>query len=462
MGNVLGGRGEASVARLVDRIGDPLAWSAADKALFVATIYLTFTLWYGVLWYYVRAHPAAAPYINQSFLPLALGVQAMTIVAWSLLIAAAFVARRRWPDAPGLIATTIVLCVFELVYGSYFFGIFTSVFSGLTIIASLAVGLVLFNARAVKAAVVVCATALAAITIVEQAGILAYAPLFHDSPVHDGRLHPSWLVGMGGVTVLMMLFIGVIIYVVIERWHEHEHRLVVTSEQLSRANDVISRYVASQLAEQVRAGNYAAFERHERRRLTLFFSDIVDFAATADLMEPEDLSLLLNQYLSEMTTIAERHGATIDKFVGDAIMVFFGAPAATSDRDHALRAVRMAIEMQERLVTLREHWVAQGVERPFHVRMGINTGHASIGAFGCSARLEYTAIGRQVNLAARLQGQCEPDRILLSHSTWALVQEEIVSVPKGEVNLKGFREPVRVYEVRGSSPGSPPHSRSQQ
>jgi len=128
-----------------------------------------------------------------------------------------------------------------------------------------------------------------------------------------------------------------------------------------------------------------------------------NLSGNASPWQRHGLSVLLNQYLSEMTAIAERHGATIDKFVGDAIMVFFGAPSATSDRDHALRAVRMAIEMQERLVALRDGWLAEGVERPFHVRMGINTGHASIGAFGSGSRLEYTAIGRQVNLAARLQ-----------------------------------------------------------
>ncbi|HVO28208.1 MAG TPA: adenylate/guanylate cyclase domain-containing protein, partial [Candidatus Margulisiibacteriota bacterium] len=186
-----------------------------------------------------------------------------------------------------------------------------------------------------------------------------------------------------------------------------------------------------------------------------------NLSGNASPWQRHGLSVLLNQYLSEMTAIAERHGATMDKFVGDAIMVFFGAPSATSDRDHALRAVRMAIEMQERLVALRDGWLAEGVERPFHVRMGINTGHASIGAFGSSTRLEYTAIGRQVNLAARLQAQCEPDRILLSHSTWALVQEEIVSLPKGEVSLKGFREPVRVYEVAQSRNADQPATAAQ-
>jgi class 3 adenylate cyclase len=246
----------------------------------------------------------------------------------------------------------------------------------------------------------------------------------------------------------MMVFIALIIYFVIDRWHDRERKLEVIGEQLGRANEVISRYVASQLAEQVRNGNYTMLERHERRRLTLFFSDIEDFATIADQMEPEDLSALLNDYLSEMTAIAERFGGTIDKFVGDAIMIFFGAPDATTDSDHALRAVRMAVEMQQRLAELRERWTRQGIARPFHVRMGINTGVVSIGAFGSHSRLEYTAIGRHVNLAARLQAQCERDCVLLSHSTWVHVQDTIGAVAKGEISLRGFQQPVVAYEVR--------------
>jgi class 3 adenylate cyclase len=148
-----------------------------------------------------------------------------------------------------------------------------------------------------------------------------------------------------------------------------------------------------------------------------------------------------------MTLIAEKHGGTIDKFVGDAIMIFFGAPEATSDKDHALRAVRMAIEMQERMETLREAWRGQGIQLPFHVRMGVNTGQASIGNFGSEGRMDYTAIGRQVNLAARLEVNCEPDKVLISHSTWAFVNEEIPCTPKGEITERGVRDPVKVYEV---------------
>jgi class 3 adenylate cyclase len=246
----------------------------------------------------------------------------------------------------------------------------------------------------------------------------------------------------------MSWYVTVVAFV-LGRWHERE-------DQLARANDLISRYVASQLAAQIRAGNYAVLERHERRKLTLLFADVQDFSAIADRVEPEDLAAVLNDYLSEMALIGERYGATIDKFVGDAVMVFFGAPLSTNDRDHALRAVRMAIAMQARMAELRMGWQRDGFPYPLHIRIGINTGHAGIGNFGSRHRLDYTAIGRQVNLAARLQTHCTPDAILIAHATWSLVHEQIACRPVGELSVKGFQQPVAVYEVAVEQPSTCP------
>jgi class 3 adenylate cyclase len=223
--------------------------------------------------------------------------------------------------------------------------------------------------------------------------------------------------------------------------------LASSSEQISRAHELISRYVAAQVSQRILSGDYEAVTRPARRRLTVFFSDIKDFTATTEQMEPEDLSQILNEYLTEMTRIAEKHEGTIDKFVGDAIMIFFGAPDATTDKDHALRAVRMAVEMQERMVSMRQEWREQGIRLPFHVRMGVNTGLVSIGNFGSEGRMDYTAIGRQVNLAARLEVTCEPDKVLISEATWAFVKDEIPCTAKGVMQAKGMRDPVSVYEV---------------
>lgn len=436
-------------AILAGRPGDPLAWTGPEKCLFVAGTYLTFTLWYFAAWWYVLVHPDAAPYVDQAFLPTALQVQTATIAAWVTIIVIALVARARAAEPRWLVALTIASAVWELVYGSYFFGFHTSLFGGLTIVASGAVGWVLFERRAINAAAAVLAVILVGLAVLEQLHRIPYSPLFREAPFREGVLDGSWIITMGGVTIVMMVFILGIVFFIIARWHDREDKLAVISQQLSRANDVISRYVASQLAEQIRAGHFEELERHERRRLTLFFSDIEDFADTADHIEPEDLADALNHYLSEMARIGQRHGGTIDKFAGDAVMIFFGAPMPMADHEQALHAVSMAMEMQQAMVTMRTAWEAAGFERPFHIRIGINTGHASIGNFGSPERADYTAIGRHVNLAARLQAQCAPDRILISHATWALVHDEIECEAKGEITVKGIRDPVTVYEVVG-------------
>lgn len=439
---------------LFDRIGDLSRWSDPDKCIFVAAVCVSAALTQSVPWLFSLSEPRLESYIDPAALPLAIGFSIAMAAAWTLLALFSWWIRRRRARAPRLLAAAVALMTIHLLFITYIVGPLTHPFAGVTIIGCWAGGLVFLPKRQLTVALGVWWLGFLAMIAGGQLGLLPDAPLYRGGPIADGRLDPAWLLSSGAWILFFTAFVQLVIYAIIERWHARERSLAVTSRQLAQANDVISRYVASQLAEQIREGNHHALERHERRRLTLFFSDIQEFATIADLVEPEDLSRQLNEYLAEMTAIAERHGATIDKFVGDAIMIFFGAPAATGDRDQALRATRMAIEMQQRLAFLRRQWLRDGAERVFHVRMGINTGQASVGAFGSPSRLEYTAIGRQVNLAARLQAQCEPDRILLSHSTFTLVRDEIPCESKGEISVKGFHQPVKVYEVIPPEPRS--------
>ncbi|MCW5827717.1 MAG: adenylate/guanylate cyclase domain-containing protein [Deltaproteobacteria bacterium] len=219
--------------------------------------------------------------------------------------------------------------------------------------------------------------------------------------------------------------------------------------ELARSNALIRRYVPHQLADQLEAGELPDTSAHERKKLVIFFSDIQGFTQAADQLEAEEFSRILNEYLQEMTAIASVHGGTIDKFIGDAILIFFGAPKATSDQDHALRCVRMAVDMQKRVGELNDKWFNEGIQVPFRVRMGINAGVATVGSFGSTGRMDYTAIGNQVNLASRLQTHCEPGKILLSHAAWALVKDHLPCIEKGEIQVKGIHYPVRTYEVAG-------------
>ena len=211
--------------------------------------------------------------------------------------------------------------------------------------------------------------------------------------------------------------------------------------------DELKRYLPPQLVDSIVKGEKHVTFENERRKLTIFFSDIKGFTETTDSMEAEELSQLLNEYLTEMTKIAHKYGGTIDKFIGDAIMIFFGAPESTTEKDQALRSVRMAIEMQEKMRELKNKWFKSGIEYPLEIRIGINTGTATVGNFGAEDRLSYTAIGGQVNLASRLEGLCNPGGILISHSTWAQVEEEIPCKLRGKVKVKGINREILVYDV---------------
>ena len=309
------------------------------------------------------------------------------------------------------------------------------------LLAGAALGYTLVDRTSVNLGIASYLIFLISTAIAEQVGWIPYAPYFAEAPFKNGHLATSWLTTMGGLMLVVLIFNVGYLDFILHGWHEREDKLAQTSEQLARANELISRYVAAQVAEQIRAGNYAVVDRQERRRLTVFFSDIKGFTEIADRVEPEELSELLNEYLAEMMEVAEHYGGTIDKFMGDAIMIFFGAPAAMHDRDHALRAVRMAVSMQARMADLCVRWEQHGVRESFAVRMGINTGVASVGNFGARGRMDYTAIGRQVNLAARLQARPIPAKPI-SHSTWVVVRDEIECVPRGEIQVKGIREPL--------------------
>ncbi len=145
-----------------------------------------------------------------------------------------------------------------------------------------------------------------------------------------------------------------------------------------------------------------------------------------------------------MTEIVFRHEGTVDKFIGDGLMVFFGDP--DPQPDHALRCVRAAIEMQEKVRELRAKWVTAG-DMPIQIRIGINTGMVVVGNMGSAKRLSYTVIGSAVNMAQRLESNGPVDGILISQRTWELVRDVFSTSPMKEIMVKGYEEPVPVYEV---------------
>jgi class 3 adenylate cyclase len=216
---------------------------------------------------------------------------------------------------------------------------------------------------------------------------------------------------------------------------------------IERMSEKLSRYLSPQIRDEIFSGKTDAKIDSSRKELTFFFSDIVDFTETTDHLESEALAELLNNYLDEMSQIALKYKATIDKFIGDAIVAFFGAPESLGVRVDAVRCVKMALEMRERMRVLREIWALKGISAPFHIRMGINTGYCTVGNFGCHDRMDYTVIGTQVNLAARLEKKAETDQILISHQTYMLVRDEICCIKVADMNFKGIGFAVPSYQV---------------
>jgi adenylate cyclase len=224
--------------------------------------------------------------------------------------------------------------------------------------------------------------------------------------------------------------------------------LARTNEFLSGLAQKIAKYLPPQLYRGIFAGKDVQLAT-ERKKLTVFFSDIVDFTSTAERMQPEELTALLNEYLTEMSSIAAAHGGTVNKFIGDAILVFFGDPESRGAVEDARACLAMALDMQRRLAELNVRWRKRGIAEPFRARMGINTGFCNVGNFGSDDRMDYTIIGAEANLAARLQSVAEPSGIVLSYETFMLVRDMVRARPLEPITLKGIAHPIVPYAVEG-------------
>jgi len=186
----------------------------------------------------------------------------------------------------------------------------------------------------------------------------------------------------------------------------------------------------------------------ERKNLTVLFSDIVGFTTLSEKLPPEETVSLLNEYLSAMTEIVFKHAGTLDKFIGDAIMCFWGAPVP--QENHAERAVLCAVEMVEGLEELRKKWEKEN-RHLIDIGIGINSGECVVGNFGSAQRMDYTVMGDTVNLTSRIEGLTRDykTRIIISEVTYELVRNIVETKPLGEVKVKGKEKSVNIFEVLG-------------
>jgi PAS domain S-box-containing protein len=245
----------------------------------------------------------------------------------------------------------------------------------------------------------------------------------------------------------------VAVYSDITELKQREQDLTEKSNALAALSSKLAKYLAPQVYDSIFTGQQDVKIVSKRKKLTVCFSDLVGFTEITDKMESEDLTQLLNHYLTEMSKIALQYGATVDKYVGDAIVMFFGDPATLGVKEDALACVQMAIAMQRRVGELAEEWRDSGIETPLRCRIGVHTGYCTVGNFGSEDRMDYTMVGGTVNLASRLEHEAPPGGVLISFETYALVKDSVRCEERGHIQVKGIAQPVATYAVIGLNEG---------
>ena len=226
-----------------------------------------------------------------------------------------------------------------------------------------------------------------------------------------------------------------------------EKKVDERTKELVTLSNKLAKYFSPQVYQSIFSGKLDVKIQTQRKPLTVFFSDLEGFTELTERLEPEVLTDILTQYLTEMSKIAIKWGGTIDKFIGDALLVFFGDPNSNGNKEDAVACVSMAIEMLEKLKTLRKFWRDKGISKPLNARIGIHTGVCTVGNFGSEDRLDYTIIGNGVNLASRIETSAEPNKILLSEDTYLLIKNYINCLKKQKISVKGISYPIQTYEV---------------
>ena len=219
-------------------------------------------------------------------------------------------------------------------------------------------------------------------------------------------------------------------------------------DKLQKASEQLSKYLSPQICEKIFSG--AEFSaKSARKKLTIFFSDIVGFTTLSEQMEAEDLSNFLNFYLTNMCDIALKYGGTIDKFIGDSVMVFFGDPDTKGAQEDATACCQMAMEMLNFLESNQQNFQDMyNFPEKLEIRMGIHNGLCNVGNFGSAQRLDYTAIGRAVNVASRLEQAAPKNSILVSSAVRNLIKNKFETSSPIEVKAKGIDKPISSYVLR--------------
>lgn len=239
----------------------------------------------------------------------------------------------------------------------------------------------------------------------------------------------------------------------------YAYRFLVEEREKRRVRRFFKSYVSPKLVEELlKDPTTMPSLKSERRMVSILFSDIAGFTSMSESLPPDEVEHILNEYLTAMSEIVFDNEGTLDKYIGDAVMAVWGNVGPNNPQTDAYKAVNTALQMQSRLIQLREKWLSEGMV-PLQIRIGLNTGEALVGNFGSPQKMDYTVIGDAVNTAARLEGLNKEfgTSIIVSQSTYDLIQDRANGRHCGTVKVKGKEEPVSVYEILGwKSDGAAP------
>lgn len=259
---------------------------------------------------------------------------------------------------------------------------------------------------------------------------------------HEGWITPIILLS----TMMVMLCHFRHIY------HEYVHYETRAEQVVGRLSTMVSvinkltRFVAPQVWEPIVKADGPVTVSNKRAKLSIMFSDIVGFTELSDSLSADNLADILNTYMHCMTLIANKHGAVLDKFIGDGMVCFFGEPNSNGPRQDALDCVAMAIDMRREMRTLRQKWRLMGFEG-LYIRVGITTGYCHVGNFGSNNRLSYTLIGKEANLASRLEAVAGKGEIFIGQSTYDYISYDYDCEYAGAFSLKGFDNKISAWKV---------------
>ena len=270
-------------------MGNPLNWSSADKCLLVTAAVMPFTLWNYLILRWASEHPEAAPYFDQAVLAQVARLHALGwFGAWCLIAVVALFVRRRHPQSRLLVGATVQVYCLGASFFSWTMGSFTAPYVAAMALLGFAVGMIFFDRRQVLHGVATFMGVIAVGTVADQLGVVPYAPALREAPFTGGRLHPSWLAGMGVFGFTITLFGLALIYFIVLQWGaDREEKLAAASEQLGRVNDLVSRFIAAQVAEESAPATSAPSSGTTGGASRSCSRTYADFSDTADRIEPE-------------------------------------------------------------------------------------------------------------------------------------------------------------------------------